>query len=94
MGKYFVYIICNASKTVLYTGITNNWQRRINEHISDAETNKLTFAGKYNCRHLIYLEEFMFVADAIAKEKEIKGWNRKKKENLITLHNPDWDFLN
>ena len=77
---------------MLYVGITNNWQKRIAEHIADAENLKQSFAGKYNCRYLLHLEEFMFVYDAIAREKEIKGWNRQKKEKLITEHNPDWIF--
>ena len=94
MKKYFVYIITNARKSVLYTGITNDWSRRINEHIADAESEKKSFAGKYNCRYLLYLEEFMFSYQAIAREKEIKGWSRKKKEQLITQMNPGWIFLN
>lgn len=94
MTKYFVYIICNQQKNVLYVGISNDWQRRISEHIADAEHKKQTFAGKYNCRYLLHLEEFMFVNDAIAREKEIKSWSRVKKEKLITEHNPDWQFLN
>jgi putative endonuclease len=94
LKKYFVYIICNQQKNVLYVGITNNWQKRIAEHIADAENLKHSFAGKYNCRYLLHLEEFMFVYDAIAREKEIKGWSRMKKEKLITKHNPDWIFLN
>jgi len=79
---------------VLYVGITNNWQKRIAEHIADSENLKQSFVGKYNCRYLLHLEEFMFVYDAIAREKEIKAWNRMKKEKLITKHNPDWIFLN
>lgn len=79
---------------MLYVGISNDWQRRINEHIADAVHKKQTFAGKYNCQYLLHLEEFMFVNDAIAREKELKAWNRMKKEKLITEHNPDWQFLN
>jgi len=94
MTKYYVYIICNKQKNVLYVGISNDWQRRINEHIADAVHKKQTFAGKYNCQYLLHLEEFMFVNDAIAREKERKAWNRMKKEKLITEHNPDWKFLN
>ncbi|MBL7712082.1 MAG: GIY-YIG nuclease family protein [Chitinophagaceae bacterium] len=94
MKKYYVYIITNIHKTVLYTGVTHNWSRRMNEHIHDAETVKRTFAGKYNCRYLLLLEEYMFVRDAIAREKEIKDWNRERKEQLISLSNPDWTFLN
>lgn len=94
MNIYYVYIITNAHKTVLYTGVTNNWQRRINEHILDAETLKKTFAGKYNCRYILVLEEYMFINDAIDREKEIKSWSRKLKEDLINQTNPNWTFLN
>jgi putative endonuclease len=94
MKKYYVYIITNALKTVLYTGLTNNWQRRINEHILDAETLKKTFAGKYNCSYILVLEEYMFINDAIDREKEIKSWSRKLKEDLINQTNPNWTFLN
>jgi len=59
----------------LYKGVNNNWPRRINEHIIDAETFKNTFAGKYNCRYILVLEEYMFIKDAIEREKEIKSWN-------------------
>ena len=74
--------------------MTNNWQKRIDEHIADSENARQSFAGKYNCRYLLHLEEFMFVNDAISREKEIKAWNRLKKEKLISLTNPEWDFLN
>lgn len=94
MDRYYVYIITNALKTVLYTGVTNDWQRRINEHILDSETLKKTFAGKYNCRYLLVLEEYMFIKDAIEREKEIKKWSRKLKEYLINQSNPNWTFLN
>lgn len=94
MKRYYVYIITNIQKNVLYTGVTNDWQKRINEHIADAENGKTTFAGRYNCRYLLLLEEFMLINDAIARETEIKGWRREKKELLITAANPEWVFLN
>ncbi|MGH2553470.1 MAG: hypothetical protein ACRDEB_07125, partial [Chitinophagaceae bacterium] len=53
-----------------------------------------TFAGKYYCCNLIYYEEFQYVKNAIAREKELKGWRRSKKEALIKTKNPDWTFLN
>lgn len=94
MKIYYVYIITNVHKNVLYTGVTNDWKKRINEHIADAENRKTTFAGRYNCRYLLLLEEFMFINDAIARETELKGWRREKKEQLITASNPEWRFLN
>lgn len=51
-----------------------------------------TFAGKYYCSNLIYYEEFRYVKDAIAREKELKGWRRSKKEALIKTKNPGWTF--
>jgi putative endonuclease len=62
--------------------------------MQDADTGKRTFAGKYNCRYLLLLEEYVFVRDAIDREKEIKNWNRKLKNELITQSNPEWIFLN
>ena len=55
---------------------------------------KKSFAGKYNCYHLIYFERFQYIEHAIEREKEIKGWIRKKKEKLINDFNPNWRFLN
>lgn len=90
---YFVYILTNPEKTVLYTGVTNNLEIRLGEHYFNRGQKK-TFAGKYYCYNLIYYEEFQYINDAIAREKEIKGWSRAKKENLIRTKNPDWTFLN
>ncbi len=91
--RYLVYILTNHNKTVLYTGITNNLPQRIIEHYLDQET-KQTFAGKYNCCYLLYYEVYPSAADAIAREKEIKGWSRKKKVVLIEKVNQSWKFLN
>ena len=90
---YCVYIVTNKLKTVLYTGMTNDLEQRITEHYIDRTANK-TFAGKYNCYFLIFYEIYRYVNDAIAREKEIKGWTRVKKANLITNFNPAWKFLN
>lgn len=74
--------------------MTNSVERRIAEHKADALGEKKTFAGKYNCIYVIYMEHFQYVTNAIAREKEIKGWARAKKEALITEFNPKWEFLN
>lgn len=89
--NYLVYILTNKIKTVLYTGMTNNLQRRLWEH-EQPDNNRFTW--KYNCRYLIYWERFQFAEAAIAREKQIKGWTRKKKEQLISEFNPKWRFLN
>ena len=92
--NYWVYITTNPKKTVLYTGVTNNLERRISEHVIDSATDRQTFAGKYFCHNLIYYEYHRYIFDAIAREKEIKSWTRVKKEALIASFNPDWRFLN
>ena len=92
--NYYVYILTNAAKNVLYTGVTNSIENRLAQHKADANRDKRTFAGKYNCVCLLYFERFQYIQDAIAREKEIKEWSRVKKEMLITSVNPNWDFLN
>ncbi|WP_421813360.1 GIY-YIG nuclease family protein [Flagellimonas sp.] len=93
MDKYFVYILTNKNKTVLYTGVTNNLTKRLVEHNDNIEQGKKTFAAKYRCKHLLYYEEYDWIQEAIAREKEIKGWVRAKKLNLIKSVNPNFDFL-
>jgi putative endonuclease len=90
---YFVYILTNAKKTVLYVGVTNDLARRLQEHY-DNRGNPQTFAGKYYCYYLVYWEMFKDVRYAIEREKEIKKWRREKKEALIGTLNPEWKFLN
>lgn len=91
--NYYVYILTNFEKTVLYIGVTNSIERRQSEHKEDAQNAKKTFAGKYNCFHVVYLEHHKYILNAIAREKELKGWTRAKKEALINSVNPDWKFL-
>lgn len=91
--NYYVYITTNPRKTVLYTGVTNDLERRLEEHYNNRGQPD-TFAGKYYCYKLLYWERFDFVNDAIAAEKEIKDWTRAKKEQLISAFNPEWRFLN
>lgn len=91
--SYYVYILTNKIKTVLYTGMTNALEQRLIEHFIDRIERK-TFTGKYNCHFLIYYERYRYVNDAITREKEIKGWLRIKKEALIQTFNPEWKFLN
>jgi putative endonuclease len=88
--EYFVYIATNEYNSVLYVGVTNNLERRIYEH-----QNKLVkgFTEKYNINKLIFFENFSDVNDAIAAEKKIKGWTRKKKFDLILSQNPKLEDL-
>lgn len=92
--NYHTYILTNYERTVLYVGMTNDLLRRLNDHLKDSKNLKNTFAGKYNCLYLVHYEWYQYVLDAIAREKEIKGWSRLKKEKLIEENNPDWKFLN
>ncbi|MEZ4809900.1 MAG: GIY-YIG nuclease family protein [Allomuricauda sp.] len=78
---YYVYILTNQNKTVLYTGMTNNLERRLIEHVENICLEKKTFAAKYKCKYLLYYEKYTWVQDTIAREKEIKGWIRLKKLN-------------
>jgi putative endonuclease len=90
---FTVYITTNYTRTVLYTGVTNNLEQRITEHYLDQSEGK-TFAGKYKAYYLIYLETYDYILNAIAREKEIKGWRRQKKLDLIYSYNKDLRFLN
>ena len=89
MRDYYVYIMCNESGT-LYTGVTNNLERRVDEH-----KRKLIagFTSKYNITRLVYYETFSDVREAIAREKQIKSWRRRKKLDLIVSMNPRWQDL-
>ena len=91
--NFYIYITTHPIKTVLYVGVTNDLSRRLYEH-SENKGKKSTFAGKYYCHNLIYYEHFVDINYAIAREKEIKKWNRQKKELLIETLNPEWRFLN
>ena len=88
--NYYVYIMTNKGNSVLYTGVTNNLERRVYEH-----KNKVVdgFTGRYNINKLVYFEEYNNINDAIAREKQIKGGSRKKKIELIEKDNPKWRDL-
>jgi len=91
--NYYVYILTNYNKTVLYIGVTNDLKTRLFWHKNPTE-NKLHFTTKYKCFYLIYYEHFHDVEQSIAREKQIKGYSRIKKDKLINNFNPNWDFLN
>jgi putative endonuclease len=92
--NYFVYILTNIARTVLYVGVTNNLKRRLSEHKKESETARKSFAGRYNCIYLVYFEHHGYILNAIGREKQIKGWLRSKKIALIEEFNPSWKFLN
>jgi putative endonuclease len=81
---YFVYILSNRSRT-LYIGVTNDLLRRINEH---REAVYDSFTATYRIHRLVHFEHFQYLNNAIAREKELKGWLRLKKIALIQIHNP------
>jgi len=87
MNLYYVYILTNAHNTVLYTGVTNDLERRCSEHKKKIIKG---FTQKYNVDKLIYFEIFDMIEDAIAREKQIKGYSRTKKIALVDQFNIEW----
>ena len=87
--RYYVYILTNRSKT-LYVGVTNNLRRRVWEHKSGAGSE---FCRHYKIDRLVYYESFENVGYAISREKQIKGWLRIRKIQLIVAMNPEWKDL-
>ena len=87
---YSVYIMTNKNNRVLYTGVTNNIQRRVFEH-KQALTKG--FTQQYNANKLVYLEQTPDINAAITREKQIKSWKRQKKLDLISANNPQWKDL-
>ncbi len=88
--QYFIYIMTTMTNTVLYTGVTNDLQRRVIEHRSDKGSK---FTKKYKLYKLVYFESGDNVNSALAREKQIKGGSRNKKIELINSINPNWDDL-
>jgi putative endonuclease len=90
MNQFYVYIMTNHHNTVLYTGVTNNLVRRVEEHKSKLGAG---FTAKYNIIKLVYFETFDNPASAIAREKQLKGGSRQKKLDLVGSVNPKWRDL-
>ena len=90
MKQYFVYILTNHTHSVLYIGVTNNIVKRIQEH---KEGSIDGFSKRYHLTILVFIEALSSVNDAIAIEKKLKGWTRKKKEALIESQNQEWKDL-
>ena len=86
MRQYYVYIMTNQKRT-LYTGVTNDLIRRVYEHKQKSVDG---FTKKYNLSWLAYYETVSDIESAIAREKQIKGWLRRKKMALIESTNPRW----
>jgi putative endonuclease len=91
MKEFYVYMMTNRSRVVLYTGITNSLVRRVSQH-QNGEIEGFTKTYKVN--RFVYYERFNDPRDAIAREKEIKkGWRREKKNALVETMNPKWADL-
>ena len=92
--SYYVYIITNKYRSTFYIGMTNNLKERLSQHKQNIDSRNKTFASKYSLEFLVFYEKFVWVQEAIAREKELKKWRREKKLNLIGQFNPKFDFLN
>ena len=89
MSEYYVYIMTNISG-MLYTGVTNNLERRVYEHKMKLVPG---FSTRYNLNQLVYFETTSNIEAAITREKQIKGWLRSKKVSLVNSVNPEWKDL-
>jgi putative endonuclease len=94
MYSYYVYILTNKYRTTFYIGVTNNLKRRLTEHHQAIKLKKNTFAGRYNLYDLIYYEKYENIKTAITREKELKGWRKEKKMNLIKKQNENFRSYN
>jgi len=91
MKPGFIYIVTNKHQTVLYTGVTADLPKRIMEHKEKRYPN--SFSARYNADILVYYEQFQWIEDAIAREKQIKAGSREAKNALIRSLNPTWKDL-
>ena len=89
MRTYYVYIMASRSR-VLYTGVTNDLLRRVNEH---KQGRNAGFSHRYRVTRLVYFEEFADIRDAIAREKQVKAWTRSRRISLIERGNRTWQDL-
>ena len=89
MTQYYVYIMASLSRA-LYIGMTSNLEVRVYQHKHKVYEG---FTSKYNVSRLVHMEEFANVDDAIARERELKGWRRSRKIELIESQNLEWDDL-
>ena len=87
---YYIYILSNKFNNVISVGVTNDIVRRVYEHKHKVND---SFTSRYNVNKLVYYEETDSVDAAIAREKQIKSWNRERKNRLINSKNPDWNEL-
>ena len=91
--SYYVYIITNKYRSTYYIGVTNNLSIRLKQHKENIINGNKTFAARYFLEHLVYYEKFTWIQQAITREKELKGWKRDKKLELIRSFNEEFEFL-
>lgn len=88
--NFYVYMLTNITNKVLYIGVTNNLARRLYEHKTGLFEG---FTKRYHVDKLVYYEHFFNINDAIAREKQLKGWTRARKNALVEKENPGWEEL-
>lgn len=88
--RYWVYIMTSSSLSAMYIGVTNDLGPRVFEHRLGKGSE---FVRKYRVTRLVYAEEYENPTDAIAREKQLKGWKRIRKNELVRAANPDWHDL-
>jgi len=88
---YYVYMLTNKFHNVLYTGVTGDLVKRVYEHREHLDKN--SFTARYKTTHLVYFEVTGDIRAAIEREKQIKSWNRKRKNQLVESMNPKWEDL-
>ena len=85
---YYVYILSDKFNKTIYTGVTNDLVRRVYEHKHNFDND--SFTARYGVHKLVYFETTSDVYSAIEREKQIKSWNRKRKNDLVATKNPNW----
>ena len=90
MRAFYVYILTSVNRKVMYVGVTNNLENRVAELRSGKGS---AFTRRYRVHALVHADEFRYIEDAISREKEIKGWRRSKKDELVHATNPGWADL-
>ena len=88
--RYFVYMMQSTSRNALYIGVTGYLRNRVQQHKNGVVEG---FTSHYKCERLVYYEVYQHIQRAIAREKQLKGWRREKKEWLIARMNPHWKDL-
>lgn len=89
MNSNYIYILTNVNNSVLYVGVTSDLHQRIAQH----RRGESSFTARYNLTKLIYVEQHSDIRSAIEREKQIKSWSRRRKEELIAESNPTWAEL-